>query len=184
MVSVVFLRYCCFIADLSEMRRENSKQNHLCAQMFDQSDELQGMKLKFPHLQIQLHLRQGSQSMSNDSASSIIIKDSKLQSMTNFPLRSAFEFPVSSQSQRVMCAKKKKEFVKNLLLSAPTYQHTRLLFLLSKNSSQFIQTQCYDCFTKIDLMTSHQSWNRLHVSTSFKEHINATTTNIAPHLYI
>ena len=106
MGAVVFFRFCCLIADLSEMRRENSKQNHLCAQMFDQSDELQGMKLKFPHLQIQLHLRQGSQSMSNDSASSIIIKDSKLQSMTNFPLRSAFEFPVSSQSQRVMCAKK------------------------------------------------------------------------------
>ena len=59
--------------------------------------------------------------MSNDSASSIIIKDSKLQSMTNFPLRSAFEFPVSSQSQRVMCAKKKKEFVKNLLLLVTTY---------------------------------------------------------------
>ena len=130
MGAVVFLRYCCFIADLTEMRRENSKQNHLCAQMFDQSDELQGMKLKFPHLQIQLHLRQGSQSMSNDSASSIIIKDSKLQSMTNFPLRSAFEFPVSSQSQRVMCAKKK--FVKNLLLLAPTYQHTRLLFCCLK----------------------------------------------------
>ena len=69
--------------------------------------------------------------MSNDSASSIIIKDSKLQSMTNFPLRSAFEFPVSSQSQRVMCAKK-KEFVKNLLLLAPTYQHTRLLFCCLK----------------------------------------------------
>ena len=169
---------CCVLR--RQNRKQNSKWNHLCAQMFDQSDELQGMKLKFPHLQIQLHLRQGSQSMSNDSASSIIIKDSKLQSMTNFPLRSAFEFPVSSQSQRVMCAKK-KEFGKNLLLLATTYQHTRLLFLLSKNSSQFIQTQCYDCFTKIDLMTSHQSWNRLHVSTSFKEHINATT-NIAPHL--
>ena len=126
MGAVVFLRYCCFIADLTEMRRENSKQNHLCAQMFDQSDELQGMKLKFPHLQIQLHLRQGSQSMSNDSASSIIIKDSKLQSMTNFPLRSAFEFPVSSQSQRVMCAKKRN------LLKICFYQllHTNIHGLL------------------------------------------------------
>ena len=132
MGAVVFLRYCCFIADLTEMRRENSKQNHLCAQMFDQSDELQGMKLKFPHLQIQLHLRQGSQSMSNDSASSIIIKDSKLQSMTNFPLRSAFEFPVSSQSQRVMCAKKRNlvKFCFYQLLHK--YQHTRLLFCCLK----------------------------------------------------
>ena len=57
--------------------------------------------------------------MSNDSASSIIIKDSKLQSMTNFPLRSAFEFPVLSISKSDVC-KKKKEFVKNLLLLAPT----------------------------------------------------------------